>query len=98
MIPNRSKLMRSLRLPPAGIGGADPAKLHRQIARFGKQLDGMPPVTVYRTSDGELMVYNGVTRATRAAKLAPGRLIRVEVIGKLKSSAKNYPTVGDRLP
>jgi hypothetical protein len=27
--------------------------------------------------------YNGVTRATRIAKLVPGALIRVEVIGKL---------------
>jgi hypothetical protein len=27
---------RSLRLPPSSTAGADPAKLQRQIARFGR--------------------------------------------------------------
>ena len=35
---------------------------------------------VYRGTDGELMIFDGVTRATRVAKLLPGRPVRVEVI------------------
>jgi hypothetical protein len=60
---------RTLRLPPSRLDGADPAKLHRQIARYGQSVQGMPPLFVYRGSDGELMISDGVTRATRVAKL-----------------------------
>jgi hypothetical protein len=41
---------------------------------------------------------NGVTRATRIAKLAPGKLIRVEVIGKLPKAFASEPKIGDLLP
>ena len=58
----------------------------------------MPPVEVYRGTDGELMIYNGVTRATRIAKLLPGQLIRVEVIDDLPTPVGHLPTVGDTLP
>src|SRR3569833_1977223 len=74
---------RELRLPPSRRQGADPSKLARQISLFADKADGMPPLWVYEGSDGFLVVYNGVTRATRIAKLAPGKLTRVEVIGKL---------------
>jgi hypothetical protein len=86
-----------LRLPPSRSSGADPYKLQRQIARFGSSLDGMPPVWVYEGSDGALEIINGATRATRAAKLAPGRRIRVEVIGKLRQPRGQNPRIGDRL-
>jgi hypothetical protein len=78
--------------------GADPGKLQRQIARFGRSTAGMPAPWVYRGSDGALVISNGVTRATRVAKLLPGALMRVEVIGDLKTPVGHYPTVGDRLP
>jgi hypothetical protein len=58
----------------------------------------MPPPFVYRASDGELVLADGVTRATRAAKFLPGAKIRVEVIGDLNAPGANMPTVGDRLP
>jgi hypothetical protein len=74
---------RLLHVPPSRRGGADLFKLHRQIARFGASATGMPAPWAYRGSDGELMLYNGVTRATRIAKLSPGTLIRVEVVGNL---------------
>ncbi len=45
-----------------------------------------------------LVLYNGVTRATRIAKLAPGALIRVEVIGKLPKAFAADPKIGDVLP
>jgi hypothetical protein len=88
----------TLHLPPSSRCGADPGKLQRQIARFGKSTVGMPPPWVYRGSDGALVISNGVTRATRVAKLLPGVLIRVEVIGDQKTPVGHYPTVGDRLP
>jgi hypothetical protein len=72
-----------LRLPPSRRQGADPAELARQIALFGRSAIGMPTPWVYEGTDGVLILYNGVSRASRIAKLAPGTLIRVEVIGKL---------------
>lgn len=89
---------RTLHLPPSLRFGADPAKLQRQIARFGRSTDGMPAIWAYRGSDGELVISDGVTRATRVAKLLPGVFVRVEVIGDLKTPVAHYPTVGGRLP
>jgi hypothetical protein len=89
---------RILRLPTSRPAGADPVKLHRQIARQGKSSQGMPPIEVYRGADGELVIYNGVTRATRLAKLLPGQTVSVEVIDDLTTPVGQLPTVGDRLP
>jgi hypothetical protein len=89
---------RSLRLPGGLIGGADPYKLQRQIIQFGASQTGMPPPWVYRGSDGELMLSDGVTRATRIAKLSPGSTIRVEVVRTVKRPLGRFPTVGDTLP
>ena len=89
---------RELRVPHSRPQGADPAKLQRQIARFGRSAAGMPPLWVYEASDGVLVVYNGVTRATRIAKLSPGILIRVEVVGNLAAPVAQLPTIGDLLP
>jgi hypothetical protein len=89
---------RTLRLPTTRISGADPFKLQRQIAKYGASIRGMPPPEVYRGTDGELIVYNGVTRATRVAKLLPGQTIRVELIDDLPSPGGHLPTIGDMLP
>ena len=89
---------RTLRLPPSRLSGADPVKLHRQIANFGKSTVGMPVVEVYVGSDGELMIANGVPRATRVAKLLPGTAITVEVIGIYRRAVGKYPTVKDKMP
>jgi hypothetical protein len=53
-----------------------------------------PPGNKGRT----LVLYNEVTRATHLAKLAPGTLTRVEVIGKLPRAFAAHPTIGDLLP
>ena len=58
----------------------------------------MPLPWVYEGIDGSLILYNGVTRATRIAELAPGALIKVEVIGRLPKSFAGEPTIGDLLP
>ena len=89
---------RELRVPPSRRQGADPAKLARQIALFGRSAAGMPAPWVYEGTDGVLVLYNGVTRATRIAKLTPGTLIRVEVIGKLPKPYASDPKIGDLLP
>lgn len=89
---------RTLHLPMTRIDGADPTKLAKQIHRYGDSTKDMPPPWVFEASDGALVLYNGVTRATRIAKLAPGKLIRVEVTGRLKAARKGTPTVGDKLP
>ena len=89
---------RTLHVPPSRRSGADPYKLHRQIAQFGASTAGMPSPWVYRGSDRELQLYNGVTRATRIAKLSPGTLIRVEVVGDLTGPVGHLPTIGDLLP
>jgi hypothetical protein len=89
---------RTLRLPWSRRDGADPIKLTRQISRHGISLIGMPAPFVYRATDGELVLGDGVTRATRVAKLLPGTTIRVEVIGNLKVPGSPMPKLGDRLP
>jgi hypothetical protein len=58
----------------------------------------MPTIEVYEGSDGKLMIYDGVTRATRVAKLLPGRMITVAITGSYKRPVGKFPTVGDRLP
>ena len=57
----------------------------------------MPPIIVYEGSDGVLVIYNGVTRATRIAKLAPATLVRVEVVGRLRRAYASDPKIGDLL-
>lgn len=88
----------ALRVPPSRPTGVDPTKLQRQIAQFGASVVGMPPLWVYEAADGVLVVYDGVTRATRVAKLAPGTLVRVEVIGKLRRAYGKSTKIGDLLP
>ena len=58
----------------------------------------MSPPWVYEGTDGVLLLYNGVIRATRIAKLAPGRLIQIEVIGKLPKAFAGETKIGDLLP
>jgi hypothetical protein len=89
---------RTLRLPGSRRSGADPLKLHRQIARFGASVHGMPPLEVSRGTDGEFVIDNGVTRATRVAKLLPGVTVRVEVIDDLPIPVGSFPSIGDVIP
>ncbi len=67
----------------------------RQIARFGASSVEIPPPWVYEASDGVPVLYNGITRATRIAKLAPGATIRVEVVGRLRRAYAGAPKIGD---
>lgn len=58
----------------------------------------MPPIWVYEGTDGVLVIFNGVTRATRIAKFAPGVTVPVEVVGKIRRAFGSLPRVGDLLP
>ena len=90
---------RRLRLPPSRIQGADPLKLARQIAKYGKSVTGMPPLFVVRGRGGALQIVDGVTRATRVAKLLPGRTVTVEVVEtRVRLDLARFPTVGEKLP
>ena len=89
---------RTLRLPHSRRQGADPAKLQRQISRHGASVDGMPHLEVVRGIDGFLLLVNGVTRATRVAKLLPGTMVAVEVISAYPKAVGHLPSIEDMLP
>lgn len=89
---------RDLQLPSSRSTGADAYKLQRQIAKFGTSIDGMPPIWVFECSDGTLQITDGVTRATRVAKLLPGTLVQVEIVGKFSRTYSSNPKIGDLLP
>ena len=89
---------RTLHLPGSRRSGADAFKLHRHMARYGASVQGMPPLEVSRGTDGELMINNGVTRATRIARLSPGTTVRVEVIDDLPIPVGSFPTIGESIP
>ena len=89
---------RTLRVPGSRSSGADPWKLHRQIAKHGSSTQGMPTLEVSRGTDGEQVINNGVTRATRIAKLCPGTSVHVEVIDELSIPVGSFPPIGDLVP
>ncbi len=90
---------RQLRLPGGRQFGADPAKLQRQIAKFGVSIEGIPALLVTRGMNNELSLIDGVTRATRVAKLRPGCLVPVIVVDEILNwDLSRFPTVGERLP
>ncbi|HEY7120388.1 MAG TPA: hypothetical protein VH475_27615 [Tepidisphaeraceae bacterium] len=86
-----------LRLPPSRSAGADPWKLHQQIRQFGASTSGMPPILVYEDPDGVMEIIDGVTRATRIAKLAPRQPVPVIIIGRYRRSRANSARIEDRL-
>jgi len=71
--------------------------LSRQIAQFADRFDGMPPLFAYRCADGRLMIFDGVTRATRSAILQPGVTVQVQIIGDLPGRAPKALTVKEAL-
>ena len=89
---------RTLFVTTQRIQGADPAKLQRQIAKHGLSTADMDPIWVEEDPDGRLVIMNGVTRATRVAKLLPGRLVRVEVIRQRTHPLAVRVTIADVLP
>jgi hypothetical protein len=89
---------RELHLPGSRRDGADPTKLQRQISRFGRTTTGMPPILVQLTVDGRFLISDGVTRATRVAKLLPGTKVTAEIVGTTGRHSSMYPRVSEMLP
>ena len=86
-----------LRLLPSRSAGADPWKLHRQIRQFGASKVGMPTLLVYEDPAGLLEIFDGVTRATRIATLAPGVTVPVTIIGRFRNSRESSQQLGETL-
>jgi RHS repeat-associated protein len=87
-----------LRLPPTRAEGADPFKLADQIKKYGTSTEGMPPIQVTLGANGEMMINDGVTRATRGA-MTPGTTVPVQVIEENPAlNLVNLPKVGERTP
>ena len=89
----------TLHVPPGLIQVANPLKLARQISKYGRSIDSMPPLEVVRGRGGSYRINDGVTRATRVAKLSPGTLLRAEVIHDLPNlDVSRFPTIREVLP
>lgn len=58
----------------------------------------MPTIQVLESTDGLFVITDGVTRATRVAKLLPGQSVRVVVIGTYGRKAVGRPTIRETLP
>jgi hypothetical protein len=65
-----------LHVPPGRSQGADPTKLARQIARYGKSIDGMLRLEVVRGKEGKLRINDGVTRAYGLQNCCPDKRFR----------------------
>jgi hypothetical protein len=73
-------------------------KLADQFRRYGSGIDGMPPLEVTEGADGELMINDGVTRATRVFRYGPpGARVPVVVI-EIRSRMRltSLPRVAER--
>lgn len=90
---------RTLRASPQRAGGADLGKFARQLARYGTSIAGMPIIEVWLCANDELVIADGMTRATRVAKLLPGQLVRVVTVDRMpKYNVRHLPFVKDLLP
>ena len=68
-----------LRLPPTRPEGADDYKLAMQEIEYSSSTEGMPPIEVLLGFDEQMIIFNGVTRATRAHRYHPDIPVLVEV-------------------
>jgi hypothetical protein len=69
-----------LRVSPMRPEGADPMKLQDQFNEFGFSITDMPPIEVTLGRNDEMMINNGMTRATRCCLMNSEQVVSVEVI------------------
>ena len=63
---------------------------------YGASTEDMPPVEVVTGMDDEMIIFNGVTRATRAYQYHPEEPILVEVTDNLPHiDMGRYQTIGE---
>jgi RHS repeat-associated protein len=88
----------TLRLPPTRAEGADPFKLSQQMQQYGDSTEGMPPIQVTQGLNGEMMINDGVTRATRISTYnqinTTVNQVPVIVIEQTAQDFSHLPTVG----
>ena len=58
----------------------------------------MPPLAVYRTTDGEFVIFDGVTRATRAARFCENQKVPGVVIGEIQVRGLGLPKIEEKMP
>ena len=88
----RYVLPGGLRVPPEWPDGADPMKLQDQYNAHQFDLSDMPPLEVIETAGGALVIFNGVTRATRSYMIDPNRMVPIII-------TQSYPNANtDHLP
>ena len=89
-----------LRLPPTRSDGADPFKLSEQMQEYGDSTEGMPPIQVTEGNNGEYMINDGVTRATRIDRYnqinGTNQQVEIEVIEKWSSDLNGLNKVKDQ--
>ncbi len=87
----------TLRLPPTRTEGADPFKLTDQMKKYGNSTEGMPPIQVTKGANGELMINDGVTRATRIDTYnqidKTKQTVPIEIIQETTHDLTGLPTV-----
>ena len=85
-----------LRLPPTRPEGADDYKLALQEMEYGPSTEGMPAIEVLLGSDEQMIIFNGVTRATRAYRYHPNAPVLVEITDVLLNvNMSRYKTIGE---
>ncbi|MCP4348832.1 MAG: RHS repeat-associated core domain-containing protein [Desulfobacterales bacterium] len=86
-----------LKLPPTRPYGADPFKLVDQMKKYGDSTQGMKAIQVTKGAKGELMINDGVTRATRIDTYNQmnntRQCVKIEIIEETDYDFSQLPTV-----
>ena len=78
--------------------GADPMKLQDQFNEFGFSVTDMPPIEVTLGQDDEMMINNGMTRATRCCIINSEQAVPVEIIEVRREwDLSRLPTIAETL-
>jgi hypothetical protein len=87
-----------LRASVTRLDGADPMKLQDQFNEFGFSAVDMPPVEVTLGMNGEMMINDGMTRATRCCMIDVNQSIAVNVIEQRSNwDFSDLPTIAELL-
>jgi hypothetical protein len=86
-------------LPSSRPDGPRQDKYFTQVGRYGSSIVGMPPLLLREGPSG-YEILDGVTRASRIARLAPGTTVPAEVIDRATKAfkTKRISDILNRLP
>lgn len=83
-----------LRVPPERVDGADPMKLQDQFNEYENNLSQLPPLEVIAAAGEALVIFNGVTRATRSYMVDPGRVVPIIITASYPNAEVGHlPTI-----